>query len=99
MTMRNESELTEEELFRDADGLAYCPKHRRNVCLECMQEHHAQRKVHTVYFYLEGTPPPALLRVRPGSLIRWRNPRFHTFTDGQTGARIEDGDLPNIEWD
>lgn len=32
-----------------------------------------------------------------GTVMRWRNPRFNVFLDGQTGARIEDDDLCNIE--
>ena len=32
-----------------------------------------------------------------GSIVRWKNPRFHHFLDGSTGARVENGDVPNIE--
>eukprot|EP00741_Cyanophora_paradoxa_P001652 tig00000498_g1603.t1 len=59
----------------------------------------AKGEVGTVSFYLEGGPPPGLLGVRAGSRIRWRNPHFHRFMDGQSGARIEDDDLPNLEWE
>lgn len=31
-----------------------------------------------------------------GSIIRWKNPRFHRFKDGTGGARIEEEDLKNI---
>ena len=32
-----------------------------------------------------------------GSILRWKNPRFHHFLDGSTGARVENDDVPNIE--
>jgi hypothetical protein len=32
----------------------------------------------------------------PGKVLRWKNPRYHWFMDGSTGARIEQGDLANI---
>lgn len=35
-------------------------------------------------------------RLAPGNVMRWKNPRFHYFLDGSSGARIEDEDLPNI---
>jgi MYND finger len=34
--------------------------------------------------------------LRLGKVMRWKNPRYHMFADGSDGARIEDGDLPNI---
>jgi len=33
---------------------------------------------------------------KPGSVMTWRNPRFHWFMDGSSGARIEEEDLANI---
>jgi len=33
---------------------------------------------------------------RPGSILRWKNPRFHFFMDGSSGARIEEGDLKDV---
>jgi MYND finger len=52
-------------------------------------------KVLMVAFYLDaGTSPPAGLK--QGAVMRWKNPHIHYFMDGQTGARIEDEDLPNI---
>ncbi|KAG7349425.1 MYND finger domain containing protein [Nitzschia inconspicua] len=35
--------------------------------------------------------------LRVGSLLRWKNPRFHYFMDGSSGARIEEADLKNIQ--
>jgi len=32
----------------------------------------------------------------PGKLLRWKNPRFHWFMDGSSGARIEEEDLKYI---
>lgn len=34
--------------------------------------------------------------MKVGSLMRWKNPRFHYFMDGSSGARIEESDVPNI---
>jgi len=34
--------------------------------------------------------------LRVGATITWKNPRFHYFTDGTSGARIEEQDLQNI---
>lgn len=34
--------------------------------------------------------------LKQGALLRWKNPRFHYFMDGSSGARIEEGDLSNI---
>ena len=31
-----------------------------------------------------------------GATFTWKNPRFHYFMDGSSGARIEEEDLPNI---
>jgi MYND finger len=33
----------------------------------------------------------------PGKVLRWKNPRCHFFLDGSRGARVEDGDIKNIE--
>ncbi|KAL7494946.1 hypothetical protein ACHAWT_003550 [Skeletonema menzelii] len=35
--------------------------------------------------------------LQQGSVIRWKNPRFHFFMDGSSGARIEEEDLPNLK--
>jgi hypothetical protein len=35
--------------------------------------------------------------LQQGSVIRWKNPRFHYFIDGSSGARIEEEDLPNLK--
>ena len=32
----------------------------------------------------------------PGKVMVWKNPRFHYFMDGSSGARIEESDLTNI---
>ena len=34
--------------------------------------------------------------VSPGKILRWKNPRFHYFMDGSSGARIEEEDLDDI---
>ena len=34
--------------------------------------------------------------LKPGAVLRWKNPRFHYFMDGSSGARIEEEDLVNI---
>lgn len=35
--------------------------------------------------------------LQQGSIIRWKNPRYHYFMDGSSGARIEEVDLPNLK--
>ena len=42
------------------------------------------------------TSSRALPGLEVGRIFRWTHPRYHEFTDGSTGARIEDGDLPNV---
>ena len=32
----------------------------------------------------------------PGSVLKWKNPRYHYFMDGSAGARIEESDLVNV---
>ena len=32
-----------------------------------------------------------------GAVLRWKNPRYHVFGDGQTGARIEEPDMKNVK--
>ncbi|CAB9519791.1 expressed unknown protein [Seminavis robusta] len=34
--------------------------------------------------------------MKPGVILRWKNPRFHCFMDGSRGARIEEEDLANV---
>ena len=34
--------------------------------------------------------------LQQGSILKWKNPRFHYFMDGSSGARIEEEDLVNI---
>jgi hypothetical protein len=34
--------------------------------------------------------------LKQGSILRWKNPRYHYFMDGSSGARIEETDLVNI---
>lgn len=48
--------------------------------------------MHRVAFYSDDVPAGLKL----GAVMRWRNPHFHWFMDGSSGARIEDEDLPNI---
>lgn len=48
--------------------------------------------VRRVAFYCNRPPPVLAL----GKVMRWRNPHFHQFIDGTTGARIEDEDVANI---
>merc|ERR1719253_613539 len=43
--------------------------------------------------YTHGREIPGL---RVGATLRWKNPRFHCFMDGSSGARIEEEDLNNI---
>ncbi len=31
-----------------------------------------------------------------GKIIRWKNPRFHWFMDGSSGARVEQDDLIDV---
>ena len=35
--------------------------------------------------------------LQPGATLKWKNPRFHFFMDGSSGARIEEDDLDDIE--
>lgn len=53
--------------------------------------------VRTVGFYLNGSSSLLQTSLRQGKIVRWRDPRFHNFFGGQTGARIEDGDMRNVE--
>ena len=48
--------------------------------------------VRTLTFHCDRVPPGLAL----GKIMRWRNPHFHMFMDGRTGARIEDEDVANI---
>mmetsp|Transcript_21371 Transcript_21371/g.31679 ORF Transcript_21371/g.31679 Transcript_21371/m.31679 type:complete len:92 (-) Transcript_21371:99-374(-) len=32
----------------------------------------------------------AIPGLKPGSILRWKNPRYHYFMDGSGGARIEE---------
>ena len=32
----------------------------------------------------------------PGKMLKWKNPRFHWFVDGSSGARVEEEDLGNV---
>eukprot|EP00536_Pseudo-nitzschia_multiseries_P003487 jgi/Psemu1/236739/estExt_Genewise1.C_540036 len=34
--------------------------------------------------------------LRVGATVQWKNPRFHYFMDGSSGARIEEEDLENV---
>ena len=34
--------------------------------------------------------------LKPGTVLQWKNPRFHYFMDGSSGARIEEEDLVNV---
>jgi hypothetical protein len=58
----------------------------------CVDAKDKRGDVCTIAFYTRS-PPAGLAQ---GKVLRWRNPRFHYFMSGQTGARIEDEDLPNI---
>ena len=42
------------------------------------------------------TTSRSLPGLRTGAVLRWKNPRFHYFSDGSSGARIEDEDVANI---
>ena len=35
--------------------------------------------------------------LKQGSVLRWKNPRFHYFMDGSSGGRIEEGDLSDVK--
>jgi hypothetical protein len=39
---------------------------------------------------------PKLKQYGLGTVIRWKNPRYHWFMDGSGGARIEEADLANM---
>ena len=49
--------------------------------------------VRRVAAYTNSRQIPGL---RVGSTLLWKNPRFHYFMDGSSGARIEEEDLVNI---
>lgn len=34
--------------------------------------------------------------LKQGAILKWKNPRFHYFMDGSSGARIEEEDLVNV---
>lgn len=47
-----------------------------------------------VAVYTDSKRIPGL---QPGAILKWKNPRFHYFMDGSSGARIEQDDLVNIQ--
>jgi len=49
--------------------------------------------VRRIAAYTDSRRIPGL---KVGSTLRWKNPRFHYFADGSSGARIEEEDLLNI---
>jgi hypothetical protein len=49
--------------------------------------------VHRIAAYTDSRSIPGL---EVGSLLSWKNPRYHYFMDGSSGGRIEEDDLPNI---
>ena len=32
-----------------------------------------------------------------GAVLKWKNPRYHIFMDGNSGARIEESDMKNVK--
>lgn len=42
------------------------------------------------------TDSRSIAGLKQGSVLKWKNPRFHYFVDGSSGARIEQSDLVNI---
>lgn len=50
-------------------------------------------KVRRIAAYNNSRRIPGL---QQGSIIKWKNPRFHYFMDGSSGARIEEDDLVNV---
>merc|ERR1712216_134894 len=49
--------------------------------------------VATIAAYTDSRRIPCLAA---GKVLRWKNPRFHVFMNGSTGARIEEEDLANV---
>jgi len=58
--------------------------------LECKDRVGAVRRI-AAYTDSRGLPGAAT-----GRVLRWRNPRFHYFMDGSSGARVEEENLPDI---
>jgi hypothetical protein len=50
-------------------------------------------KVRRVAAYTNSRNIPSM---QQGSIVRWKNPRFHWFMDGSSGARIEEEDLEDV---
>ncbi len=49
--------------------------------------------VRRVAAYTNSRTIPGL---KQGSILKWKNPRYHFFMDGSSGARIEEEDLADI---
>jgi hypothetical protein len=49
--------------------------------------------VRTVAAYTDSR---SIVGLAPGKVLRIKNPRFHYFADGRTGARVEQEDLVNV---
>lgn len=58
--------------------------------MECKDRVGAVRRI-AAYTNSKQVPGAAV-----GKVLRWRNPKFHWFMDGSSGARIEEADLANI---
>ncbi len=58
--------------------------------LECKDRVGVVRRI-AAYTDSRGLPGAA-----EGMVLRWRNPRYHYFMDGSSGARIEEEDMCNV---
>lgn len=64
-----------------------------SVTMQVFQFQDREGKIRRVAAYTENGKIPGL---KQGSLLRWKNPRFHRFMDGSSGARIEQDDLKDV---
>lgn len=53
-------------------------------------------RVGTIRRVAAYTHSRAIPGLQQGSILRWKNPRYHYFMDGSSGARIEEDDLKNV---
>jgi hypothetical protein len=58
--------------------------------MQCKDRNGVMRRVAA---HTSGRSIPGL---KPGSVLKWKNPRFHYFVHSSSGVRIEESDLVNV---
>jgi hypothetical protein len=79
------------------------PVERRTLEVRAMLDESITRQVFSCKDRVGGikrvaayTNSRAIPGLKQGALLKWKNPRFHHFMDGSSGARIEEEDLVNV---